>query len=168
MKRTLSIAIALTCVLSFEAEAQVESNQACLDRGEGLTARLVTTFQNSAKANTLEGVFEITNGSKSTVTLDGTRRQAQFWIEEPDAELQVADSHGGWPTAVLYSLGTYLRAPDRLSLRPGEKRTFVTDVMPMPEELQSLKDLVMPLHFRVQLRSTVPDACIVSAPFSLS
>lgn len=166
MKRVLLIATALTCAPIFEAEAQVESNQACLDKGKGLTARLVSTFQNAGSANTLEGVFEIANGNDSTVTLDGTRKQGQFWIEYPAAHLEVANNHGGWPWAVNYGVGSFLGGADRLRLRPGEKGTFVADVMPMPEELQSLKDLMMPLRYRVYMR-TYSNTCVISAPFSL-
>ena len=106
------------------------------------------------------GQFELSNVAKSPrMVLQGTRETGGFFVDYPTVILETQDAKFQWtPDNRDVIAGSFI-SPDKWTVKPGAKVTFVSFLMSRENAPRSQQ------VFRILLHTARPDACIVSRPF---
>ena len=105
-----------------------------------------------------QGTFELSNmGFKDVLVIDGARVEGSFTPNHSAITVQFLDLNGGWTS--LSSLIEEDITEGRLEIKPHSSASFTVDLMSQDIANRSGSD------FRVLMRLSHPDMCLVSKPF---
>ena len=105
------------------------------------------------------GSFALINhASRLPIELYGRHRGNKYYLEYPDVAVEFKDLNGLWSVFRIHSPGTYSRQNEHLAIQTGKTAVF-------DAELFARNVPVSGYSFRLVLKLTQPDRCVVSSPF---
>jgi len=104
------------------------------------------------------GRFELSNvGFDDPLVLRGIRAKDVFTMNDPEVSVQFRDLNGRWVSFASLT-GDYISS-DRMEIKVHSRGSFMVDLMSQEDANKSASD------FRILVRLSRPDICIISKPF---
>ena len=105
------------------------------------------------------GVFEVTNQSKSAISVPGWRWKGRFFVDFPDLRLEAGPDAAGWRELLPWWIADGSAPPDKLVVAPGSKAVFHAPLLTAKSPDVRSTDQIR-LSLKLSDRS-----CVVSEPF---
>lgn len=156
------VVMAATAMFSNEAFA---SNADECPYAEKISFHIQLTLKGTTldkKSGVFIGTFEINNLSKNEpFTVRGISREhdGTIRVAHPDITIEYLDLLNQW-RPLLNLPGSFFGTTEKTVVRPGKSLSFTASLMTPALASQNARE------FRLLLRTTSPDRCVVSKPFS--
>lgn len=164
MSKVISLLVIAATTFFLATSAFAGGVQECPYPG-GTSLNTKLTLKGSSldtKSGVFVGEFEITNQNDTeSLTVSGvlSKRGDVIKIVRPDFAIEYLDLMNQWRPFV-HLPGSFEGASEKRVVKPGKSLAFTVPLMTPAIASQNAKE------FRILLRTTSPDRCVVSEPFS--